>query len=81
MKEIKNCPGCLKPGYNTYCRTCLKKLFNGKKVNHILEFSRPEFNQVKREQSGKISISGIQVKHLLRLTNKTLELNIAANIF
>jgi serine/threonine-protein kinase HipA len=74
MKEIKNCPSCLKPGFDTYCPACRKKLFNNRKVSHILEITRPEFNQLKRELAGKISISGIQVKHSLCLVNEQLEL-------
>ena len=69
-----NCPGCLKENVETYCDKCRKKLFNGKKVNHILAFSRPEFNEAKMERSGKLSISGIQVKHSLKLEGDKLVL-------
>jgi serine/threonine-protein kinase HipA len=72
--KINNCPGCLKAGYETYCDSCIKRLFNGNKVNHILNFTRPEFNKIKREQSGKLSISGIQIKHSLKIENKELKL-------
>jgi len=72
--KIENCPGCLKPGYETYCDSCIKNLFNGKRVNHILDFTRPEFNKIKREQSGKLSISGIQIKHSLKFEDKELKL-------
>ncbi len=67
-----NCPGCLKENVETYCDKCRKKLFGGGKVNHILSFSRPEFNEIKRERSGKLSISGIQVKHSLKLEGNEL---------
>jgi len=69
---VNKCPGCLRPGFETYCSLCIKKLFNGKRVSHILDFSRPEFNKIKREGSGRLSISGIQVKHSLKLNNKKL---------
>jgi len=69
-----NCPGCLKENVETYCDKCRKKLFNGKKVKHILDFSRPEFNEAKMERSGKLSISGIQVKHSLKLEGNQLVL-------
>jgi serine/threonine-protein kinase HipA len=72
--KINNCPGCLKAGYETYCGSCIKRLFNGNKVSHILNFSRPEFNKIKREQSGKLSISGIQIKHSLKFENNELKL-------
>ena len=68
-----NCPGCLKENVETYCDKCRKKLFGGKKVSHILTFSRPEFNEAKIERSRKLSISGIQVKHSLKLeANRTV---------
>ena len=69
-----NCPGCLKENVDTYCDKCRKKLFNGKKVKHLLTFSRPEFNETKIERSGKLSISGIQVKHSLKLEGNVLVL-------
>ena len=72
--KISKCPGCLREGFNSYCNICLKKLFDGQKVNHILNFDRPEFNKIKREQSGSLSISGIQIKHSLKLTDKNLAL-------
>jgi serine/threonine-protein kinase HipA len=67
-----NCPGCLKETVETYCGKCRRKLFDGRKVNHLLSFSRPEFNEIKRERSGKLSISGIQVKHSLKLESNEL---------
>jgi len=72
--KIENCPGCLKPGFETYCDDCIKKLFNGIRVKPVLNFTRPEFNKIKREQSGKLSISGIQIKHSLKLEGKELKL-------
>ena len=71
---VDKCPGCLRSGYETYCNKCQKKLFDGRKVSHILSFSRPEFNKTKREQSARLSISGIQIKHSLKLENKELVL-------
>lgn len=68
------CPGCLKEGYETYCPPCRKALFDGKKVSHILPFTRPEFTEIKLNQSGRLSISGIQIKHSLKLDEKTLKL-------
>ena len=72
--KISKCPGCLRAGYETYCNRCRKKLFGGKKVSHMLTFIRPEFDRINREQSGRLSISGAQVKHSLRLINKELVL-------
>lgn len=73
--KITNCPGCLRTGYETYCNTCLQKLFNGQKVSHVLNFTRPEFNKTKRERSGSLSISGIQIKHSVKLIDKELSLS------
>ena len=61
--NINRCPGCLEPENNTYCKKCIKKLFNGKRVSHILNFDRPEFGA---------SISGIHIKHSLKLENNNL---------
>lgn len=72
--KIDRCPACLKPGFETYCNSCLKKLFNGKKVSHLLDFTRPEFNSAKLERSDRLSISGIQIKHSLKLENNKLVL-------
>ncbi|HEX2982029.1 MAG TPA: hypothetical protein VHO28_00655, partial [Ignavibacteriales bacterium] len=64
---MNNCSGCLKEGYETYCPSCLKKLFGGKKVNHILPFNCPEFNEHLDKNVKKLSISGAQVKFSLKL--------------
>jgi serine/threonine-protein kinase HipA len=71
---INNCPGCLQPDNDSFCKKCLKELFNGKKVNHLLSFTRPEFDKVKRESGGRLSLSGIQLKHSLRLEKNQLVL-------
>jgi len=71
---INNCPGCLQPDNDSFCKKCLKELFDGKKVNHVLSFTRPEFDKVKRESGGRLSLSGIQLKHSLRLEKNKLVL-------
>ncbi|MBL7127509.1 MAG: HipA domain-containing protein [Ignavibacteria bacterium] len=68
------CPSCLKINHSTFCKACLRKFFNGKKVSHILPFSKPEYEEVVIQQSGKISISGVQQKHSLMLSGTSLEL-------
>ncbi len=73
--KIKNCPGCLRSGYETYCNSCKQMLFNNQKVIHILNFTRAEFNKIKREKSGSLSISGIQIKHSMKLINNELVLS------
>lgn len=70
--KVNNCPGCLQSDNDSFCKKCLKELFDGKKVNHILSFTRPEFDKIKRESSGRLSLSGIQLKHSLRLEKREL---------
>jgi serine/threonine-protein kinase HipA len=73
--KIDRCPGCLKQGFNSYCFKCKKKLFDGKKVNYILNFSRSEFDKFKTEQSGLFSLPGKQSKNSLKLGNRELLLS------
>jgi serine/threonine-protein kinase HipA len=74
MIKLLNCPGCLKPYQKGYCTVCRKLLFNGKNVPPILPFTRPDFNRVKNDPSSRLSISGAQIKHSLKLAGKMLEL-------
>ncbi|MES2732059.1 MAG: HipA domain-containing protein [Bacteroidota bacterium] len=67
------CPGCLKEGQPVYCKKCLQSVFGGRKVSPILPFSRPEYN-LKMSQATRISISGVQTKHTLKLVDDSLEL-------
>lgn len=76
--ETNNCPGTLAEGNNTYSATCLKNLFNGKKVSHIINYFSPENNEVDSssftENKKKISISGVQEKLSLILEKNKLRL-------
>src|SRR5437762_3155696 len=74
MIMFDKCPGCLKRNKAGYCNGCKKKLFQGRRVSPILTFSRPEFNRIKTSQPSRISISGVQPKHSLRLNGKKLDL-------
>ncbi|MBC7923159.1 MAG: HipA domain-containing protein [Ferruginibacter sp.] len=67
------CPACLKEGPPVYCRKCLQSVFGGRKVNPVLPFSRPEYN-LRMSQASRISISGVQTKHTLKLVGDALEL-------
>ena len=46
MNEIKveNCPGILKEGHDTYSKTALKRVFDGRKVSHVLPYDSPATN-------------------------------------
>lgn len=72
---MTHCPGCLKAGYDSYCRACRKRLFDGKKVPFVLPFSRPAYNQAKLKITAeRLSISGIQTKISLALREGRLEM-------
>lgn len=73
--EINRCPGTLAAGFTTYSRTCIKRVFNGNKVNHILPYNSLQSNQNGddsfEDNATRISISGVQEKFsLIQLKNK-----------
>jgi len=81
LDELKYCPGTLAEGFNTYSQSCLRNMFNGKKVSHILPYQYPRQSEETAEQfmenRKRISISGVQEKlsfllekNQLRLTNE-----------
>jgi serine/threonine-protein kinase HipA len=81
LPELKYCPGTLAEGFDTYSRTCLKRVFQGKRVYHVLPYdspaSAPETAKLFEENRKRISISGVQEKfsvilekNKLRLTNE-----------
>ncbi len=72
--KLNNCPGCLAEGFASYCPNCIKKLFGGKKLSHTLNFTRPEFNKIKIDSQRRLSLSGIQIKHSLRIEDNELRL-------
>ncbi len=72
-----NCSGCLKDqDEEGYCRKCLKEIFDGKKVDHVLPFNSPfkEESNLYTDLTTKMSISGVQVKYSLRLEDEKLTL-------
>jgi serine/threonine-protein kinase HipA len=78
LPEIKYCPGTLAEGFNTYSRTALKKVFQGKKVHYILPYDSPTFNSetlnLFNENRKRISISGVQEKFSVLLNKNILRL-------
>ena len=79
--SIEVCPGTLARGFKTYSRTCLKRVFRGKSVHHVLPYDSPASNLETGalfDQNRKhISLSGVQEKfsvllekNKLRLTNE-----------
>jgi len=75
---IKYCPGTLKEGYDTYSRTCLLRMFNGRSVHHLLPYDSPasneETDELFIENRKRISISGVQEKFSIFLDKNKLRL-------
>lgn len=78
LPEIKFCPGTLSPGFNTYSRTALNRVFRGKKVHHVLPYdsptSNPETDELFEENRIRMSISGVQEKYSVLLDKNKLRL-------
>ncbi|HNS31184.1 MAG TPA: HipA domain-containing protein [Tenuifilaceae bacterium] len=81
LTKIKYCPGTLAEGFATYSPGCLRNLFGGKRVSHILQYQQPlyseEVEELFMENRKRISISGVQEKlsfilekNVLRLTKE-----------
>jgi len=76
--ELTYCPGTLAEGFSTYSARCLRKLFSGKKVSHVLTYEPPQQNEEVAmqfmENRRRISISGVQEKFSFRLERNILRL-------
>ncbi|SFF71398.1 MULTISPECIES: type II toxin-antitoxin system HipA family toxin [Salegentibacter] len=64
--KIDHCPGTLAEGFSTYSRTCLKRVFDARKVSHVLPYESPNSNlqtdKLFEDNQKRISISGVQEK-------------------
>ena len=73
------CPGTLAGGFTTYSPACLRNVFSGKKVSHILPYEQPRQNEDVAEQffenRKRISISGVQEKLSLLLDKNVFAAN------
>lgn len=74
MRTIKVCPGTLAAGFDTYSPLCLRKVFGGKKVSHVLDFSNDADQTNLIAAINKISISGVQEKLSAVIRNGKLTL-------
>ena len=78
MPKVEYCPGTLAAGFVTYSKTCLKRVFQAKRVNHILPYDSPKSNQetdnLFEENRIRISISGVQEKFSILLEKNKLRL-------
>ena len=76
--EFKYCPGTLAEGYSSYSPSCLRNLFDGKKVSPILPYDEPqqseEVAELFLENRKRISISGVQEKLSMLLEKNVLRL-------
>jgi serine/threonine-protein kinase HipA len=78
LPEIQYCPGTLAEGFQTYSRTCLNRVFQGKKVHYVLPYDSPASNSgtddLFEENRKRISISGVQEKFSILLEKNKLRL-------
>ena len=78
LADIKNCPSTLALGFSTYSPSCLKYVFNNKKVNHILPYDTVQKDEQVAakfiENRKRISISGVQEKLSFLLDKNVLRL-------
>lgn len=70
------CPGTLAEGFNTYSPACLRRMFDGKKVNHVLPYVYKSERDKEQflENRKRLSISGVQEKLSLTLEKNRLRL-------
>ena len=64
MKELNHCPSTLADGFSIYSPTACKKLFDGQKVSHLLDFEIDEISKTSETMIAmrRISVSGAQEK-------------------
>jgi serine/threonine-protein kinase HipA len=78
LPSIHHCPGTLAPGYHTYSTTCLRNVFQGRKVSHMLPYPSPVANAEAAkeflENQKRMSISGVQEKYSVVLEKNKLRL-------
>ncbi len=78
LPDINYCPGTLAEGFHTYSPTCLKRVFQGKTVHHVLPYdspaSSPETDDLFDQNRKRMSISGMQVKFSVLLEKNKLRL-------
>ncbi len=76
--HFDRCPGTLTMGYDTYSKTCLNRMFDGRKVSPILPYLSPVGNintdELFQENHTRISVSGVQEKFSMLLEKNRLRL-------
>lgn len=68
------CYGCYKKDIDGYCLDCRKRLFDGHRVNPVLPFETPTADNLEQfqQKTKRLSISGVQLKYLLKREQKDL---------
>ena len=78
LPAISVCPGTLAMGFATYSPSCLRKLFYGKSVSHVLTMPSPQKDEYTLaeflENMKRISVSGYQTKISMVLDKNVLRL-------
>ena len=72
MKTTAVCPGTLAPGFNTYSPLCLRNVFGGKKVSHIMDYSLDDNDEAGSDlvaSVNRVSVSGVQEKMSAIISN------------
>jgi serine/threonine-protein kinase HipA len=74
--NLQVCPGTLQAGHDTYSRRCIKEVFGGVRVPHVLDFPSTTLSGAGQDlylnHVRRISISGVQQKYLLRQEGKKM---------
>ena len=76
--DIKYCPCTLSEGFDTYSKTGLNRVFQGKKVHHVLPYDSPtnnsETDDLFEDNRKRLSLSGVQEKFSVLLEKNKLRL-------
>ncbi len=74
MRKIEVCPGTLSPGFGKYSPSCIRNMFDGQQVGHILDFNYDATTREFIDSVNRISISGVQEKLSAKLVDKKIVL-------
>lgn len=62
MKALTVCPGHLAEGFDKYCPSCTRRLFDGKRVSPWLDFDYDADSADMADSINQLSVSGVQEK-------------------
>ncbi len=74
MRKIEVCPGTLALGFDKYSPACIRNLFDGVQVSPILDFDYNADNNDFIAAVNRVSISGVQEKLSVVLSQKKIRL-------